>query len=456
MDGRRLVAGPPGSLWPAAGLVGDFLFLGCHTPHRPDTGEIVDSTAALPAEAVGRLRTGSAFVDIRSDRFAAQTWQVVQNLAATLAAGQSSLRHLALLRVVLRRAEDAPFLARILSVLIPGQLPAVDVMVCSTPGSDPDIDISLDGVATRGDADPPEHVVQPEMAALSAPYATLSKAGPLVFTSAIPGVDPATGDAPDRARELPERFRALVDACQPADREVERFLVQQAAMWRNLRRVLDQAGIAPSDVLYHNAWLLRPMQFLAYGSVARALGNDFAGFALSCFPVTALPGTPSLWSGRIVARNPAGTMEKRIAGEPHALSRSYHGIVQVGPIVMSAGEVPIDLSVPRLVERPQHLSAPARGIAAGRLDRANPVTVQASHIYALLIQGLRSYDVELRDVVHQTIYLADLADLPAVLVVASAMFDGRLPATSIVPVLGATAYDGARIEIEVTADAGLG
>ncbi|WP_374448531.1 RidA family protein [Stella sp.] len=430
------------------------LFLGSHTPHRPDTGEVVAGSAELPADALRAVATGAAFVDIRADRFTAQTWQCLRNLEATLAAAGATLAHLALLRVVLRRSEDGPFLARTLAALLPVPLPAVDVMVCATPGSDPAIDIVLDGVATHGGSAAPEKLTLPELAGLTQPYATLARAGGLVFTSNLPGIDPGTGAAPERSSDLPPEFRSLVEACRPADREIERFLVQQAVMWRNLRRLLDLAGIAPADVLYHNAWLLRSMQFLAYGSVARALGRDFDGFALSCFPVTALPGTASLWTGRLVTRDPAGAMAKRVVGEPHALSRSYHGIVQAGPVVMTAGEVPIDLAVPRLIEGPRHLSAAVRGIATGRSDRAGPAAAQAAHVYGLLAEGLDQYGTGLGQVVHQTIYLADLADTATVLLVALSMFGGALPATSIVPVLGATAYDGALIEIEVTAAAG--
>ncbi|BBK30412.1 enamine deaminase RidA (YjgF/YER057c/UK114 family) [Stella humosa] len=447
----RTIAGPAGAPWPAAGIAGPLLYLGSHTPHRPDTGEVVASSAELPADAVRSVATGAAFVDIRADRFTAQAWQCLRNLEATLAAAGATLAHLALLRVVLRRVEDGPFLARVLAALLPAPLPAVDVMVCATPGSDPAIDIVLDGIATHGGDAPPDKVILPELAGLTQPYATLARAGGLVFTSNLPGIDAGTDEAPARASALPADLRSLVEACRPGDREIERFLVQQAAMWRNLRRLLELAGIPSRDVLYHNAWLLRSMQFLAYGSVARALGRDFDGFALSCFPVTAIPGTDSLWTGRLVARDPAGAMAKRVVGEPHALSRSYHGIVQAGPIVMTAGEVPIDLTVPRLIEGPRHLSAAARGIAAGRSDRAGPAAAQAAHVYGLLAEGLGQYGTGLGQVVHQTIYLADLADTAAVLVVALGMFGGRLPATSILPVLGATAYDGALIEIEVTA-----
>ncbi len=451
MSTRRTIAGQAGASWPAAGIAGPLLFLGSHTPHRPDSGEIVAGTAELPPDAVRPLATGAAFVDIRADRITAQAWQCLRNLEVTLAAAGATLAHLALLRVVLRRAEDGPFLARILAALLPAPLPAVDVMVCATPGSDPAIDIVMDGVATHGDAAPPEKIMLPELAALTQPYATLAKAAGFVFTSNLPGVDPETGDAPERASQLPPAFRSLVEACRPVDPEIERFLVQQAAMWRNLRQLLDLAGIPPGDVLYHNSWLLRSMQFLAYGSVARTFGREFDGFALSCFPVTAIPGTASLWTGRLVARDPAGVLAKRVVGEPHALSRSYHGIVQAGPVVMTAGEVPIDLTVPRLIEGPRHLAEAARGIAAGRSDRASPAAAQAAHVYGLLAEGLARYDAGLGQVVHQTIYLADLADTPAVLVVALSMFGGALPATSILPVLGATAYDGALIEIEVTA-----
>lgn len=449
----RMIAGPSGAFWPSAGTVDGFVLAGSHTPHSRLNGDVVQSVQDLPVTAQSRLRTGSAYVDIRCDRFTAQTWQAIRNLEATLTAAGSGLDRLALLRVVFRRAVDIPTFLRLAPICLGPRLPACDLIVGSADTVGPELDLVIDGIAVAGDQPPPEPVSLPEMTALTAPFPTAVHTGSFLFTSALPGLNPYSGAPLRRARELDDDDRRLVEALRPANAEVEAFFVDQAMMWRNLRRVLDAVGLSLADVVYHGAWLTRSMQYLAFGSIPRLMTSAFREFCLTCFTVGGLAHPEAQWSGRLVACVPDSGIEKRARIPLHPLSRAYHGMVQAGPLLLTAGEVPIDVEHRTLVDRPSRLPERDRGLLAGLLRSPGSSASQIAYIYGLLERTLSGYDVGFDAVAHQTLYLTDLSDLPMAMLIAQRLYGGRLPATSAVPVTSITAFDEARVEIEVVAAA---
>ncbi|MCC6792337.1 MAG: hypothetical protein IT336_11665 [Thermomicrobiales bacterium] len=408
---------------------------------------MVRSVQDLPGDIQGRLRTGSAYVDIRCDRFTAQAWQAISNLEATLAAAGSALDRLVLLRVVFRRAVDVPTFLRIAEICLGPRLPACDLLVGSIDGSSPDMDIVVDGIAVTTDRPTPVAMVLPDMARLTAPFPTAIRADPFLFTSALPGVDPTSGESPGSARYLNEEDRRLVEALRPADPEIERFFVDQATMWRNLRKVLSSAGLSLADVVYHGAWLTKSMQYLAFGSVPRLMTGEFREFCLTCFTVGGLAHPRAQWSGRLVATLRGTGRSARIP--LHPLSRAYYGMVQASSLILTAGEVPIDVERGVLVDRPSRLPEADRGLLSGHPQPAISTAAQVACIYRLLAGALRAYDLGFDAVAHQTIYLTDLSDLPTAMLIAGRAYGGHLPPTSAVPVLGVTAFDDARVEIEV-------
>ncbi len=426
------------------------MFLGTHTPHAPLTGEVVRGTQDLSATARERLQTGSANVDIRCDRFSAQTWQTIRNLETTLAEAQTPLDRLVLLRVVLKRREDVPTFLRIAATCLGSWLPACDIVIASDHAADPNISLWIDGIASTSPAQP-ETVRVPTLESLLAPFPTAVKAGPFLFTSTLPGFDPHTRESMRTMERLDPADRALVEALRPSDSEIEQFFVDQVTMWRNLRRVLDHVGMSLADVVYHASWLTRSMQYLAFGSAPRLMTSEFREFCLTCFSTSkiAYPGTQ--WTGRLVACIPESAATKAVRVPLHPLSGAYHGLVQVGPIILSSGEVPIDVSRRLLIDRPSRLPEDLRALSNGQVFRTTSAPSQVSQIFRLLGDGLRRHGLDFSAVAHQTLYLTDLSDTPSVMLIAHKVYGGRVPPTSVIPVDCATAYDDARAEIEVFA-----
>jgi enamine deaminase RidA (YjgF/YER057c/UK114 family) len=405
----------------------------------------------LEPGAAEKLQTGSAYVDIRGDRFTAQAWQVIRNLEATLAGADSSLRHLVLLRVVFRRREDVPTWLRIAKACLGPWLPACDLVIGASSGASADIDLVVDGIATSHDGPRPEVVVLPGLAHLLAPFPTAVRAHPFLYSSTLPGFEATSRESLRTASRLGEDDRGLVEALKPADAEVENFFVDQATMWRNLRHVLASCEMSLSNVVYHGSWLTRSMDYLAFGSVPRLLTAELSEFCLTCFPVPGLAYPGTQWSGRVVALLPEASDQRSVRTDPHPLSRAYYGMVRVGHLLLSSGEVPIDVPKRLLVDRPDRLALAHRGLATGQPQHDSSTATQVRHIFGLIEKGLRSHGLDFGAVAHQTLYLTSLADFPAAMLVASHVYGGRLPATSVIPVLGATAFDGCRAEIEVIA-----
>ena len=450
----RIISGTAGALWPPAGVVDGFVFAGSHTPHSDRTGDVVQSVQDLPGAVQASLLSGSAYVDIRCDRFTAQTWQAIRNLEATLTAADSALDRLALLRVVFRRAVDVPIFLRIAATCIGPRLPACDLMVASVGGTGAEIDIVVDGIAVTSERSMPDAVLLPELAALTAPFPSAVRTGPYLFTSALPGLDPASNASLGTARNLDAEDRRLVEALRPANPEIEAFFVDQATMWRNLRRVLAAAGLSLADAVYHGAWLTKSMQYLAFGSIPRLLTAEFREFCLTCFTAGGLAHPNAQWSGRLVACFPDPTVAKTARVPLHPLSRAYYGMVQAGSLILSSGEVPIDVERRVLVDRPSRLLEGNRWLLHGHPQPGTATASQVAYIYSLLTRALECYGVGPDAVAHQTLYLTDPSELPTAMMIANHVFGGRPPPTSIVPVLGVTAFDDAKVEIEIVAAAG--
>jgi enamine deaminase RidA (YjgF/YER057c/UK114 family) len=443
-----------GELAPRASRAGEFVFTGAITPHRPATGLLASSFAELPDEAAG-LRPTLLYTRILTERVIVQCWQVIENLRDALSNAGSGLDRLVHLRVFLRRVSDGPTVVGVLGALLGSPAASGEMVEASGPGLDPDLDIWMDAVALTTDSSLALSVVGGTgLEPLCRPFAPATRAGPLVFTSTMAPVDLRSNRIVSHRRELEAEDQAFLAPLGELCDLSERYVAQQALVWRHLRGALAAAGATLTDVVHHMAWLRLSMRDLGNGTITRMLDPAMRDYCLTCFPVSGLRREGSLFEGRFVAVIGSGEAgdQKEVRGELNGLSRSYRGVVAAGPLLFSAGEVPIDLERGLLVDQADRLPEGRRLLQSGRIDGPGRMLAKATDIYGRLAAGLAEFGGGLHGVVHQSIYLNDLGLLPSVERAALEAFDTRgMPPTTVVPILEASPFQSAGLEIEVTA-----
>ncbi|MFB6714902.1 MULTISPECIES: RidA family protein [unclassified Streptomyces] len=125
-------------------------------------------------------------------------------------------------------------------------------------------------------------------------------------------------------------------------------------------------------------------------------------------------------------------MEHHVRPEGAPPTNGYsHAVTFSGTVVAVSGQVPVDRD--------------------GNLVGAEDAEAQVRQVYANLSTALAAAGCGLRDVVKLTVYLTDLADLPAFRRVRDEHQDaGRPPACSLVGVAGLV-HPGFRVEIDALA-----
>lgn len=446
------LGGGEGTTWPAARAAGAFVFVGGHTPHDRETGALVLGTGDLPPEEAALLRAPVLFTEVVAGRLRAQAWQVLRNLRSTLEGTGSTVGHIVHLRVFLRNvADEAPVLDIVQRFLGPF-LCSGEVVEARNEGCDPDILVQMDCVALSAEAGRPEHVWASGLERLTAPFPTATKAAGLLFSSQVAGVSPTTGEPVMGERQLSRRAVELLGPLsQQASRLHLPFFLQQAAMWDHLLTILSAFGVDWKSTLYHMNWMRRPMSVFADGSVTRRIMEHTGDYLLTCFPSSGLGIPGAEIAGRIVGILPDSGMTKDIRVPIHGISNSYFGAIKAGPYLFAAGEVPIDTQAWALVDRVTMLEAPRNRLNLGKPYAPAPILPQAHYIYSLYEKTMAAYGGSLANGVHQTIYLCHAGDGPALEGIIADRFGGQPPATTIVPIEGASPFPGTRLELEMTA-----
>jgi enamine deaminase RidA (YjgF/YER057c/UK114 family) len=442
-----------GALIEHAGRAGEYVFTGSQTPHDPDTGALITSLSEIPDEVRKNLETGMLFIDAQSDRIRAQCWRALQNLSTALESANSALSRIVYLRVFLRDITDEPTVRSVLVKLLGTDLSAGEIVGATNAGASDEIDVQFDAIALSSDGKAERrNIPVPSLAPFTAPFAPATQAGILLFTSMIAGLDVRTGNLVERIDQLESDDALLARQGGPYTRRVETFVAQHFAMWRNFRSVLKAAGLTTSDILYYKTWLRRSMREVSHAYLTDVFAKIAGGlFCFTRFPVAELRWPGGLVEGRVVALMAQSGIRRLIKVPPHGISKFYIGAIEAGPLVITAGEVPIDTAAGRVVEKATDLKDDMRRLAYGRVHREPPIMAQADYVYGLLEKALAAHGICFEDVVHQSIYLADAADFPALERMACLRYGQRLPATSIVPIVGASPFTATRVEIEVTA-----
>ena len=131
----------------------------------------------------------------------------------------------------------------------------------------------------------------------------------------------------------------------------------------------------------------------------------------------------------------AGTVEQKLAAqgvslpEPRAAMANYVGFVRTGSLLFVSGQVPVDPATGELV--------------------AGTIATQTRRALENIGEILKAGGASFQQVVRTTVYLADLADFPAMNETYATFFSAPQPARSTIQ--AANLPKGARIEIDAIA-----
>lgn len=439
-----------------------FAWVGGQTPHDPATGALVASFQDVPAEVRRLVPRDMVISDIPNERVSAQTWRAVSNLEEALITLESALDKLVHLRLFLREMRSAPASIKMVEHKLHGCLPATTVVGGLARGTAEDVDVLIDAVATTTNSGiKPEHITLPELRSLTSPFPTMTRAGPFLFTSPVSGVDPQSKQCVRRIDNLKPEERSLTDDTyyRLSDEEA---VAEHLMMWRHIRSILATVSVPFENILRTSGWLRMSMQeFAPVTRVRRRMfGTKAARTAATSLPVAALRRDDTLFETSVIALMPqaregihAPAYRKEIKLQSHGVGPYYVGAVQAGPLVFCAGEVPIDTTgtVPRVIKNTGDLQDGVRLLQYGRCHAESPIMAQAHYVYCLISEALKAHGANFSDVLHQTIYLTNLRDYPALERIATLHFGVRLPPTSLVSIEGASPSDQVLLEVEVTA-----
>lgn len=288
------------------------------------------------------------------------------------------------------------------------------------------------------------------------PFPIAMRAGGLVFTSGQRGCSAGHGfrDLPPEGRSKEQGF-ALIDA---AEGEVA------VSSWKAhaaLDVALKAAGSDTDQILRQHVWQRDKRYFPVYEAVRKHWQPTPA--PSSGLGVGTLGGVGQPWIGLdaiAVDTQASSVFTKRtvVAAVDHKALPSashYSQAVRSGPLVFTAGHIPIKTSEPGkpVVKSFDDVPPEGRFLATGRShpdSRDGPIAAQAWFVYSELEKLLAQADLTLADTVLSSVYLGDLRDLAVFHRIHRHFFPKGGPALSITG-FDEVGHRGCGIEIELTA-----
>lgn len=437
-----------------------FIWLSGQTAVDLETGAITRDLEDLPKEGFEQLFTGNMIWDA-CDRgpTRAQTWRIYDNLRKILSQQGASLNDIVRQRIYLRDIEATQMVEKEILAFFPDYKPATCIWRMNDKGLNDDILIMVEAVAV----DPKsglkaEGVYVPELAKLTAPYPQGVKVGQYLWSSALYGVDPATGRVPMRRADLSEDIPQLWTDYYYSDANTEAAKVQLAQLYRNMDRLMTSQGATMKDVGHVLQWF--GCEIKVIGDVHQMRIEKYWPDPKDCptpsgFTLRRISNDPQIkWSDEILGLLP-GPIRKEPTMVPDRGVGSYYALhTRMGPLWVNAGEIPGEKSTRKAYFEFSELPGAARFLAQGRIH-PHRTMVQAWFLYQVLLKRVLHEDgLDFSKVVMQQIYMRDVSQYPAVEMVAQLAFDGNIPATSVVCVDDLTAFAGdtGMLEIEFVCD----
>jgi len=286
-------------------------------------------------------------------------------------------------------------------------------------------------------------------------YPAAVKAGGLIFTSGQRG--PA---AEGTFEDMPREGRGKAQGFGAADQDEETVAVSSWRAHAALEATLAAAGSATDQILRQHVWQRDKRFFPVYEAIRRHWQPTPA--PSSGLGVADLGDADQAWLGldaiAVAADAPApfGPRSVVAAVDHRALPSASHysQAVRTGPLIFTAGHIPIKTSEPGkpVVKAYEDVPEEGRQLATGRShpdSRDGPIAAQTWFVYKELEKLLAHAGCTLEDTVLSTVYLADLRDLAVFHRVHRQFFPNGGPALC-VSAFNEVGHRGCSIEIELT------
>ena len=287
-------------------------------------------------------------------------------------------------------------------------------------------------------------------------YPQIVAAGGLLFLSGV-RPDPAAASFAD----LPTEAQGKCQGYPIIDQQEGVATAQAWSLLARMQRVLEDAGSSHEHILRQHIWQddkrwfpcfeaarmywqprPSPSSGLGVRSVVGAGGRGYGSDAIAV-----APNLGKLFTGRatLVAPN-----HQDLPSASH-----YAQAVQSGPLIFTAGFIAIATAAPGqpLINGFADVPLAGRALATGRShpdSRDGPIAAQTWFILNEIRRVLAGQSVAMSDILHVSVYLADLRDTPVFHRVYREFFP-EAGATLCITGFDEVGHRGCRIEIEVTA-----
>jgi len=291
----------------------------------------------------------------------------------------------------------------------------------------------------------------PALASVTSPYPQATKVGQLVFFSGIRGINPQTGRAARTFDEVDsDTKKILATGRYHTDTAEESLKVQTALAHLHMKRVLESEGGSIGNVVNlrqfsavepKDTGRIHPLRvhFMATSQADSPCRTSFyvpslgaeEGLAIMYDGVALLPG-PWKKGGEVCTE----------------FEMSHLPMTQrAGPYVFTTGYVAMDKTTHGPIQSFPQLTDEGRYFGLTRLDDEEPILAESWYIYRVIARLLEQAGSSMSRVVHQYVLLRNVAQYAAVERVASVVYKGKLPATTIVGTVNIGPYPGLLLEV---------
>jgi len=439
---------------PTGTRAGQFLFLSAQTPVDLETGALVRYPWDLPPEGRDHVMTGWEFFDARHGPVRAQTWTIYDNLSKILSQQGSSLEGVIRQRIYLRDASDTGAMEEIMLSFFPDDRPATTILGVADHGLVSDIRLQVEVIALIPEAGGlhKESVYLPELAPVTAPYPQAVKVGQFLFTSGLPGIDPATGKVVTKLEELGTDAAQVQSGHRQTDSTASATKAQYWLTFTLLEQLIkSQGGAGLKDILRQNLFLRRGMKEVAdsYPLRVKRYKTREEMPALTGFGIRNLSAAEEVAVITDAVVVLPGAYHKEIDVVPERTVGFYPMWTKAGPFWFVSGELGINSAKHQAIRSFPDLTDAGRFLAQGRFhDVHTDIMAQAWSIYQSLERQMRDAGSELSKVAQQNIYMRNVADYLAVERIASIVYQGHIPPTTLVPIDDLGPYEELKLEIE--------
>jgi enamine deaminase RidA (YjgF/YER057c/UK114 family) len=425
---------------PSGAKAGQYLFLSAQTSVNLESGKIIRDFVDLSPEVSEKLSTNSHLVDAHYGPIMAQTWTIYQNISAILNKQGASLSDIIQQRIFLRDGRDTGWMEKVMLSFFPGEKPTTLIMGVPSQGLHEDIRVWVDVIALLPEDGGlrKETICLEELEKVTSPYPQAVKVGQFLFFMGLTGINPITGRPVSTLEELKSEARAVY-----LEGKFDNFTSEPArcqywlAFMGHLEKIMKSQKATLNDLLVLEGFSRSGMkdecdrEYLAKKTWGEPQNAPLRfHFGNSC--LSAISNVAAIWGG--VALLP-GRHQKEMAFYGKRETVALHPCVtKAGPFAFGGGvgyNVPKQGSFTSFSDLADDVARNGRFLVQSRVDSNHPITTKAWHIYHIAFTRAH---VKPSQVLHQTVYLKNVSEWPAVENIARIVFGGNLPPTTIIPV----------------------